>query len=64
MPTPDSHLGPNALNTGQAAREYGGTAGGAALPLGKKRIKLRYWLGAIAVSAAIWVGIAMAFGLV
>lgn len=64
MPTSDQHLGPSAPNAAHAPREYGETVSCAAPPLGRKRIKFRYWLVAIVAGAAIWAGIAIALGVV
>ena len=62
MSTPEPRFNPNSAGTRQATREPGPSAAGAALPLGKKRIRVRFWLAAVVAGAAIWAGIAYGLG--
>lgn len=39
------------------------SAVGGGLPISRKRVRFRYWLGAIMLGSMIWAGIAVAFGL-
>lgn len=60
----DPHLGGNAPISAHVPREPGAAPVGKAPPLGQKRIVFRYWMCAIAVGIALWVGIAYALGFI
>lgn len=64
MSIQDKDLGSGTPLPAASPQESGKAAAGAELPVAKKRIMFRYWLGAIAVGALLWAGIAFGLGLV
>lgn len=60
----DNHLHTRARLVAEVKPEIGDAAIGGRLPVARKRVVFRYWLGAIILGALIWAGIAAGLGLI
>lgn len=64
MSMQDNHLRTSAPLAAKVEPDARDTAIGGQLPVARKRVMFRYWLGAIVLGGLMWAGIAAGLGLI